>query len=173
MSGTSTKSSKAKPAPAAKKTPWALWAGAAVLVAVVLMLVTRPAGPTPGDVDSAQFAEVIASGGAMLVDVRTPAEYASGHIPGATNVSVEEVPGASASWDKAAKIALYCQTGSRSASAMDYLRGQGFTDVYNLTAGIQAWDGEVVQGEAAGAPAGAVQVETNGKPVVLEFSGST
>lgn len=163
------------PAPVRRKTPWALWVGVAVLAAVVVYLATKPAGPKPGNVDNAAFAAVIAdaASGVRVVDVRTAAEYASGHIPGAENVPVDQVPAAIAGWSKTAPIAVYCATGARSLNAAEYLRAQGFTQVYNLTAGIAAWDGEVVQGDSAGTAGGAAKVQTNGKPVLIEFSGST
>lgn len=172
----SSKQSKKQPAAAPAKrsgAPWVLWVVAGVLAVGVLYLVTKPAGPKPGDVGNAQFAELIArpSGEVRIVDVRTPGEYASGHIPGAENVPVDTVPQAAAGWSKTQPIALYCATGSRSLNAMQYLRAQGFTQVYNLTAGIGAWDGETVAGtDVGGKPA---VVDTGGKPVVLEFSGST
>ncbi len=70
---------------------------------------------------------------ALVVDVRTPSEYASGHVAGAQNVDV--TGGAfSASLDSVSRgrpVYLYCRTGSRSARAADSLRAMGFTTVVN------------------------------------------
>lgn len=169
----SSKQSQSKQPQAKRGAPWVLWVVAAALAVGALYLVTRPAGPKPGDVTNAQFSELLSrpAGEVKLVDVRTVGEYSSGHIPGAENVPVDRVPQAAAAWDKAQPIAVYCATGSRSTTVMQYLRAQGFTQVYNLTAGIVAWDGETVTGTDAGRAQAAL--DTGGKPVVLEFSGST
>lgn len=70
--------------------------------------------------------------GAMLVDVRTPAEYAEGHLEGALNIDAQEpgfVARAAEELDAAGSYILYCRTGTRSAAAAEQLRALGFTDV--------------------------------------------
>lgn len=70
---------------------------------------------------------------ALVVDVRTPAEFAGGHVAGAQNVDVNG--GAfGASLDSVSRgrpVYLYCRSGSRSARAADSLRAMGFTSVVN------------------------------------------
>ena len=76
--------------------------------------------------------------GVVIVDVRTPGEYAQGHVDGAINIDVE---GAGfddeiAKLDKNATYAVYCHSGRRSGLATDAMAKAGFTHVYNLQGGI-------------------------------------
>jgi phage shock protein E len=70
--------------------------------------------------------------GARVVDVRTPAEYATGHYPGATNIPLAEIPNRLADFGPQDKpIVLYCRSGNRSGQAQRLLQQAGFTDVTN------------------------------------------
>lgn len=78
-------------------------------------------------------AKALVQGGAKLVDVRTPAEHASGHIPGSINIPLNEVGARLKDFgDKARPVIVYCASGVRSASAAKALKGAGFTDVHDL-----------------------------------------
>lgn len=93
------------------------------------------------------FAAEAARPGSTLIDVRTPAEFASGHLAGAVNIDVQG-PGfadAVAGLDPAGHYAVYCHSGNRSAVAVSYLREHGFGSVAELAGGITAW-------QAAGRP---------------------
>ena len=92
-------------------------------------------------VDGATFAAALAMKKAVLVDVRTPAEFAAGHIAGATNIDVEAGDFATkiGSLDKGAAYALYCRSGNRSGVAMQAMLSSGFTHVFHLGGGIGAW----------------------------------
>lgn len=71
--------------------------------------------------------------GAKLVDVRSAAEFSSGHIPGAVNIPVSELGARGASLGaKDAPVVVYCASGTRSALARSVLKGQGFAQVFNL-----------------------------------------
>lgn len=73
--------------------------------------------------------------GARLVDVRSRAEYASGHLPGSINVPVDELASKlEALGPKEQPKVLYCASGTRSAMARSMLKGHGFTQVFNLGA---------------------------------------
>ncbi|MCL2919501.1 rhodanese-like domain-containing protein [Shewanella litorisediminis] len=71
--------------------------------------------------------------GAMLVDVRTPEEYAAGHLEGAINIPYEVIATefAKRAIDKDTSVVLYCRSGRRSGVANDALNAAGFTRVYN------------------------------------------
>ncbi|NAX19421.1 MULTISPECIES: rhodanese-like domain-containing protein [unclassified Vibrio] len=69
--------------------------------------------------------------GALLVDVRTAAEFAVGHIEGALNYPLDTVSSAFSHIDKQQPIVVYCRSGNRSGQAMAYLLEQGFTQVHN------------------------------------------
>jgi phage shock protein E len=129
--------------------------------------------PASGNVTNAAAQDLIARG-ARVIDVRTTAEFSAGHIAGAENVPVEDVPTAAAGWSKAAPIVVYCATGARSLNAAEYLKAQGFTHVYNLTAGVAAWDGQLVTGAASGPGSGAgtgagAPGPATGKPTMYDF----
>lgn len=103
------------------------------------------------ELDVAAFASAMKRPGTQVIDVRTPAEFAEGHLPGAVNIDVNAPDFAArvASLDKNAPYAVYCRTGNRSASALQVMQGQGFTGAYHLGGGIGAWQsagGQVVTG---------------------------
>lgn len=111
---------------------------------------TAAAAPDNGSaVDAADFAAALKQPGTVILDVRTPAEFAEGHLPGAVNMNVESPDFAqqAATLDPAGRYAIYCRSGNRSGVAVDYLAGQGFSSIYHLGGGIQEWQdagGEVV-----------------------------
>jgi rhodanese-related sulfurtransferase len=143
------------------------------LAGLALAMVPKSAlsGPLPlsGDVSNAQLRDLV-SRGARLVDVRTAQEFESGHIEGAGNVPVDGLTAAATGWDKVSPIVVYCATGARSRIAFGYLEAQGFTHVYDLTAGIAAWDGEFVSGQAQ---ASGGSLPSTGRPAMYDFSTST
>ena len=69
--------------------------------------------------------------GALLVDVRTPTEFAAGHIDNAVNYPLAEVDMRFNGVEKSRPIVVYCQSGNRSGIAYNYLVEQGFTQVHN------------------------------------------
>ena len=89
----------------------------------------------------AEFSAAIKREGTILLDVRTAAEFADGHLPGAVNADVESADFADqlADLDPAAAYALYCRSGNRSAAAMAILEQMGFGSIYHLDGGYTAW----------------------------------
>ena len=73
-----------------------------------------------------------------LVDVRSPAEFASGYIPGAINVDVQELAQKLARIPKTKPVVLYCRSGSRSGHAAHMLKDAGYSDIYDLGA-VSGW----------------------------------
>lgn len=71
--------------------------------------------------------------GRTLIDVRTPAEYASGHLRGALNADVQSPTFASAVGGMArdGKYFVYCHSGNRAAAAITTMKSLGFTDLIN------------------------------------------
>ena len=87
-----------------------------------------------GKVSSTRAHELVGAG-AALVDVRTEAEFASGHLPGAINVPLDRLQKEAATLaDLHKPIVVYCASGMRSASAKRVLRGAGAAEVYDLGA---------------------------------------
>ena len=80
---------------------------------------------------------------AVLLDVRTPAEYRSGHIPGSKNISLDAIDSVgSVAENKDTALYVYCQSGARSRQAAGLLRQMGYTNVNNI-GGIAAYAGKV------------------------------
>ncbi len=81
----------------------------------------------------------------QVVDVRTPQEFAAGHIKGAKNVDFRS-PDFEKNIAKAVKkrktVLVYCRSGKRSLNAMNLMVKNGFKDVYNMEGGILAWEKE-------------------------------
>ena len=75
----------------------------------------------------------------MVVDVRAPEEYAQGHLEGAVNIPLSDLPLRISSLDPTRPILVYCRTGHRSAQASTILVNAGFLQVYNMDGGITAW----------------------------------
>jgi rhodanese-related sulfurtransferase len=144
---------------------WGL--GAMVLLALAIAL-TRPAGPVRADVSNRDLVQLQGQG-ARVIDVRSSGEFALGHIEGAENVPLDQLTDASKTWDRQKAIVVYCATGSRSYNAAQFLAAQGFQKVYNLKAGIVAWDGPVAKGTAAPVAA----MKTDGKPILIDFYSDT
>ncbi len=90
---------------------------------------------TIGKVSSAQ-AHAMVDGGALLLDVRTPSEFASAHVAGAVNIPVQELDGRLEELgdDPQRTIVVYCRSGVRSARAKRLLGAEGFSDVHDLGA---------------------------------------
>ncbi len=89
-------------------------------------------------VDAATWITEASQPGVTVIDVRTPAEFAAGHVDGAVNIDVQSPAFATqiATLDQAQPYALYCRSGNRSAAAMDQMTSAGFTDVTNLDGGL-------------------------------------
>jgi phage shock protein E len=87
------------------------------------------------------FATAMKTPGTIVLDVRTPAEYASGHLPQAQNIDIEGSDFATriAALEKNATYAVYCHSGNRSGVALQQMAAAGFTHVYDLAGGIGAW----------------------------------
>ncbi len=91
----------------------------------------------------------------FVLDVRTPKEYAAGHVPGAINVPYDQVASHLAEIPKDKDVVLYCQSGRRAGLAAEVLQASGYTKLEHLQGDIQAWltDGRPVEGGDATAPA--------------------
>jgi len=85
-----------------------------------------------------EFASAMVQEDVRLIDVRTPKEYAEGHLTGAENIDVKADDFAERIKDVNGKVAVYCRGGKRSLKAAEQLAANGCT-VYNLDGGILAW----------------------------------
>lgn len=78
-----------------------------------------------------------------ILDVREPAEYAFGHIPGAISIPLGELEVRIGELEREKTIYVICRTGSRSDLAAQKLAEKGFTNVWNVVPGMSQWNGAV------------------------------
>ena len=109
------------------------------LAVCAAVIYTRPAFES---ITPQEFSELISSQEVVLVDVRTPQEYDSGHIPGTMhNIDVKDesfVFKANALLSKDVPVAIYCRSGNRSKTAAELLAKEGYK-VYELATGFKGW----------------------------------
>lgn len=118
--------------------------GAAILVVIAVgacgqttdAAIELVAAPTAAQILETHAPQVV------LLDVRTADEFAQAHVPGARNIDVRSPAFASLleQLDKAAPYVIYCQSGNRSARAVTVMRDLGFTEVWEVAGGIEAWE---------------------------------
>lgn len=105
------------------------------LAAAALAGIAYFALPRAGGGTSASEAHSLVEHGALLLDVRTPGEYADGHLPGATNLPLQELEArVSELGPNSRGVVVYCRSGARSAAATTILRSHGFGAVHDLGA---------------------------------------
>ena len=92
-------------------------------------------------VDIDEFAELVKKRDTVLLDVRTPEEFAAGHIPGARNLNVND-PGFRAQiaeLDPEITYLVYCRSGRRSQGACQIMGQAGLDRLYELMPGFNGW----------------------------------
>ena len=92
-------------------------------------------------VAASDFSTAMKTPSTVVLDVRTPAESASGHLPAGQNINIKgsDFVNRIAGLDKNATYAVYCRSGNRSGTALAQMSAAGFTHVYDLAGGIGAW----------------------------------
>ena len=117
----------------------------AAFVAVACGTAGGPAAPAatgqtglPTEV-SIQDAAALRDQGALVLDVREPDEWASGHIPDATLIPLGELPARTGELPGDRPIVVICRSGNRSAQGRDILRAAGFAEVTSVAGGMTDW----------------------------------
>jgi thioredoxin len=148
----------------------------AVICSVILFSCSAQ---TKTSLSADEFEKSIGKEAVQILDVRTPGEYASGHIKNTLLANWndrDEFTRRISFIDKNKPVYVYCLAGGRSAAAAEKMRGMGFKNVYELQGGINAWKAanKDVEGIAAGKQmsldefSGAI----NSAPVVLVDFGA-
>ena len=118
------------------------------LLLVALLIGACTAGNTGTELLPAQADSLIQArakdSSFLMIDVRTPQEYAMGHIAGARLIDFHGADFAAevGKLPRDASIFLYCRSGNRSGKALDLMKGMGFKDVRHLSGGITSWQAE-------------------------------
>ncbi|GAB2828037.1 rhodanese-like domain-containing protein [Alpinimonas psychrophila] len=113
-------------------TPWGIcysermkkiFAFAALALATVFVLTACAPAAAP----------IVVSQGTVIIDVRTPAEFAGGHLEGAVNIDVESTTFAAtvSKLPTAGTYVVYCKSGNRAGQAITQMKSLGFTDMVN------------------------------------------
>ena len=121
---------------------------ALILSALLLAGCGQAREKAPGfqQISQQEAAELMESSSeALILDVRTPEEFASGHIPGAINLPNEEIGSQPIPLlpEKDQLLLIYCRSGNRSKQAARKLADQGYTNILEF-GGINTWEGPVV-----------------------------
>jgi phage shock protein E len=118
----------------------------ALAMALALAACGGEAGTSTATIETvspAGAAEIIGDGRPDLVvlDVRTPEEFAGGHLADAVNLDyyAPGFAGALGVLDREVPYVLYCRSGSRSAEVREMMRDLGFAEVYEIGGGFAAW----------------------------------
>lgn len=113
-----------------------------LLFAGFLVVTAAVADDTPRvAADVVQNRQAAADAGLVLLDVRTPEEFAEGHVPGAINIPHDQVESrlAELAGAKDKDLVVYCRSGRRAELATDTLRKHGFTRVSHLDGDMNGW----------------------------------
>ncbi len=100
------------------------------------------------NISAAEFSKVFNAENAIVMDVRTAGEVSAGYIPETTvfaDINSSDFAKKIAQLDKEKTYIVYCRSGGRSAAAAQYMAGQGFKKVYNLSGGIGSWKGQLAK----------------------------
>jgi phage shock protein E len=113
-----------------------------IVLAAVALASCSSSGAVIETVDPGTAAEIIATEpSAVVLDIRTPDEFAQGTIEGAVNIDFYDTAFADQldSLDKDAHYVVFCRSGNRSGQAMGTFADLGFTDVTEIDGGIVNW----------------------------------
>jgi phage shock protein E len=111
------------------------------LIGSILLLAGCSSSSSAIDLSVTEFSSKVAEVGVITLDVRTPGEYAEGHLEGAQLIDFQSGNFESeiSSLDKGATYAVYCRSGNRSGQAVKVMHDAGFHNVYNLNGGVIDW----------------------------------
>lgn len=118
------------------------FASLAALASLAVGAVACGAANAGGDAEPAELQARIEAGAAPFVlDVRTPEEFARGHVPGAVNIPHDQLPArvGELTAQREAEVVVYCERGGRAGRAAETLAEAGFTGVRHLKGDMSSW----------------------------------
>jgi rhodanese-related sulfurtransferase len=113
----------------------------AMLTSVLLLAGCASGATGVTNMNVEDFSKKTAESGVVILDVRTPGEFMTGHIQDAQNIDFESGSFESQieSLDKNGTYAVYCRSGNRSGQAVKVMQDAGFKNIYNLDGGVIDW----------------------------------
>lgn len=122
-------------------------AGVILFVLLIIYLLRRNNAPKEGitDISAQEAAEMIRQNSSskdfIILDVRTPGEFASGHLKKSVNLDFHSTSFSHSldSLNKDKTYLVYCRSGNRSSHASSMMKQKNFTRIYNLKGGIMMW----------------------------------
>ncbi len=127
-----------------------------IIVLLVLFYFVRKGGTAKEgitDIKANEAAEMIKDNKSnknfVILDVRTPGEFISGHIAGAKNLDYHSsgFDYSLDTLDKSKTYLVYCRSGNRSSHASNLMKTKGFANLLNLQGGIMTWSGATQTGK--------------------------
>ena len=106
----------------------------------------KDSGKSVKNINAEEMLSMISDTGIVIIDVRTPGEWSSGYISGTDkfiDINSEDFENQILNLDKTKSYIVYCRSGNRSSKACEIMNKKGFTDIYNLSGGINKWTGEL------------------------------
>jgi rhodanese-related sulfurtransferase len=117
---------------------------ASVAALIFLAGCSSTGSATTVNLNVSEFSQKIAEPDVIILDVRTPEEFASGHIEGAINIDFNsgDFENEITRLNPSETYAIYCRSGSRSGKAASIMHLAGFHDVSNLSGGVIDWSND-------------------------------
>jgi len=111
------------------------------LMASALLLAGCSTSSSAIDLSVTEFSAKVAEAGVITLDVRTPGEFAEGHLEGARLIDFQSgnFENEIATLDQNATYAVYCRSGNRSGQAVKVMQDAGFMNVFNMNGGVIDW----------------------------------
>lgn len=120
------------------------------MVAIILIVVgcnSKGTNSTSSyeNISTEEAQSMIAKKEVQILDVRTPEEFAEGHVPEAVNLPLQDLESQVSTLDKNKSYLIVCRSGNRSGQASEILVSKGFSHIYNMEGGMNQWKGEVAK----------------------------
>jgi rhodanese-related sulfurtransferase len=113
------------------------------LILIILVFLTACGITGYKNVSTEDAQKLIENNEVVVLDVRTIEEFQGGHIPNATLIPLQELENRLNEIDKEKGYLVVCRSGNRSAQASEILSNNGFSNIYNMTGGMNNWAFEI------------------------------
>lgn len=114
------------------------------IVLILTLAACAASQPSAELVDAQQAQQILQQQNVQVLDIRTPAEFADGHLANARNLDfyASDFAEQLKQLDPKAPYVMYCASGRRSAEAHLQMKAMGFEQVYEIQGGYQAWQSQ-------------------------------